>query len=105
MIKEEIKKAEEEFEKKFKDMLDLVETQTGYSERENIKSFLSDYTTALLQSVVEEAKERIKHEESLLHGTMDEAQYYKTQGHNKALIDFITHLKDIISQQEKHENL
>ena len=104
MIKEEIKKGEEEFDKLFP-----IKQKTMFYDKgmeTDIKHFIfSDYTTALLQSVVEEAKERIKPEESLLHGTMDEAQYYKTQGHNKALIDFITHLKDIISQQEKHENL
>ena len=99
MIKEEIQKAEEEFEKKFKDMLDLVETQTGYSERENIKSFLSDYTTALLQSVVEEVEKLPNAVIKSIQGNKEVEIELKA----KYLIDIKSHLKDIISQQEKHE--
>jgi len=106
MIKEEIKKGEEEFEEKFKDMLNLVETQTGYSERENVKSFFSDYTTALLQAVVEEVdgrKKKLPHFECR-EGKKEACQVCEGyEFYNEGLTQLSSHLKDIISQQEKHE--
>ena len=99
MIKEQITKGEEEFEEKFKDMLNLVETQTGYSERENVKSFFSDYTTALLQSVVEEVEKLPNAVIKSIQGNKEVEIELKA----KYLIDIKSHLKDIISQQEKHE--
>lgn len=43
--------------------------------------------TAALKECLEVIDERIKPEESLLHGEMDETQYYKSRAHNAALND------------------
>jgi uncharacterized protein YlzI (FlbEa/FlbD family) len=66
----------------------------------DIKHFIfSDYTTALLQSVVEEVEKLPNAVIKSIQGNKEVEIELKA----KYLIDIKSHLKDIISQQEKHE--
>jgi len=98
MIKEEIKKGEEEFDKLFP-----IKQKTMFYDKgmeTDIKHFIfSDYTTALLQSVVEEVEKLPNAVIKSIQGNKEVEIELKA----KYLIDIKSHLKDIISQQEKHE--
>lgn len=79
-----LEKGREEFEKKFDDMLDLVESRLGFSERKSTADFLTSFAQSIHSATIDDCLEALP-EGIGKEGVLNDEDMYTAYGHNVCL--------------------